>query len=274
MKKLLLPFEGTAFPRECLELVRQLHRMAPVSVTAAFVQHVDYANLWSSGGGVPGSLFIPLMEEDDTEEVEANCRRVEQFLSESDIPFQLHRDRMEFALESIRKETRFADLLIMSSVHFFENINDNQPNAYMKLILHASECPVLLVPEKVSLPGELLLAYDGSASAAYAIKQFAYLFREFSGIPATLIHFGEKKETGIPDEVQLKEFLPEVFRQLHFENTRMNSEDYFHQRVLTSEHPWMVAGAFGRSEFSQLFSRSFITGLIQDHQIPLFLTHY
>jgi hypothetical protein len=35
----------------------------------------------------------------------------------------------------------------------------------------------------------------------------------------------------------------------------------------------LVAGAFGRSEFSNLFKKSFLTDIIKDHKIPVFVGH-
>jgi hypothetical protein len=91
---------------------------------------------------------------------------------------------------------------------------DVQPNAYMKEILHSTECPILLLPERSDLPGSIVLAYDGTPSAVYAIKQFAYLFPELSDIPTYLV--------------------------------------FVNSWITGRENPWLVTGSYGRSELSQL----------------------
>jgi hypothetical protein len=37
-----------------------------------------------------------------------------------------------FALEELQKESRFADLMILSSELFYDNISKDQPNDYLK----------------------------------------------------------------------------------------------------------------------------------------------
>jgi len=274
MKKILLPFEGSNFPVETLEFVRRLNSLSPVMVTAAFVPQVDYANLWTYTGGITGGAFLPMPGEDEADLIETNCKRVEAFLKETDIRYTAHIDRLDFALPSIRKETRYTDLLALSSMHFFENISKDQPNTYMKEILHTSECPIVLLPEKAGLPGSVILAYDGSASSVYAIKQFAYLFPEFRDIPAILVHIREKRESSIPDESLIRELVSLRFSDLTFENLDMVEEEFCHSWITTRYRPWMVTGSFGRSELSRLFSKSFIARLIREHNVPLFIAHH
>jgi len=46
----------------------------------------------------------------------------------------------------------------------------------------ASECPMMLIPEKVSLSEDIILMYDGTAASVHAVKQFAYVFPELVNI--------------------------------------------------------------------------------------------
>lgn len=272
MKKILLPFEGSNFPTETLEFSKRLNELSPIMLTGAFVPEVDYAQLLSATGGMAGVAYIPPME-DEGEIIEKNSARLEDFCRLNNIRHAIHTDRLDFALPSIRQETRFADLLVLSSQHFFENINPQQPNAYMKEILHTTECPVMLLPEEFDLPDNIVLAYDGSPSSVYAIKQFIYLFPELLNRPATLVYLSEKAADKFPDEALITELVGQHFRELHLLRLKTTAHDFFKTWIPSRETPWLVTGSYGRSDISLLFSKSFIAEMIRDHRIPVFMAH-
>jgi len=272
MKKIIIPLEGPNYPQECLELVRVLNAISPVRLTAVFAPEVDYSQIWSVAGGMAGATYLPDLGDEDRNVAESS-QRLEDFCREHSIQIFMHKERLDFALALIRKETRFADLLILDGQHFFENIDDRQPNAYMKEILHTTECPILLAPEKAVVPGSLILAYDGSAASVYAIKQFAHLFPEFSGLPVTLFHLGESKDAAFPDRENIAELASSYFTDLRVLELHMDHRDFFFRWLPAQERPWLVTGSYGRSDLSQLFSKSFIAGLIKEHKIPVFTAH-
>jgi len=272
MKKIVLPFEGSNFPTETLEFAKQLNELSPIQLTAAFVPEVDYARFFSAAGGMTGAAYIPELE-NEGEAIEKNSARLEEFCRLNNIRHTIHTDRLDFALPSIRQETRFADLLVLSSQHFFENINARQPNAYMKEILHTTECPVLLVPEEFDLPDNIVLAYDGTPASVYAIKQFIYLFPELLNRPATLVYLSEKNEDNIPDETLITELASQHFRELQLLRLKTTPHEFFKTWIPSRETPWLVTGSYGRSDISLLFSSSFIAEMIRDHRIPVFTAH-
>lgn len=272
MKKIIVPFEGPNYPEECLELVRELNAISPVRLTAVFAPEIDYSQIWSVTGGMAGATYLPDLGDEDRIVAESS-RRLGDFCREHSIQMFIHNERLDFALAIIRKETRFADLLVLDGQHFFENIDDRQPNAYMKEILHTAECPILLVPEKIVMPRNIILAYDGSAASVYAMKQFAHLFPEYSGLPVTLVYLRESKETAFPERENIEELVSGYFSNLRLLELHMDPKDFFFRWLPAQEGPWLVTGSYGRSDLSQLFSRSFITGLIREHKIPVFTAH-
>jgi len=272
MKKIIVPFEGPNYPEECLELVRALNAISPVRLTAVFAPEVDYSQIWSVTGGMAGATYLPDLGDED-QIVAESSQRLEDFCKGHSIQMFIHKDRLDFALALIRRETRFADLLVLDGQHFFENIDDRQPNAYMKEILHTTECPILLVPAKTVIPGKIILAYDGSASSVYAIKQFSQLFPEFSGLPVTLVYLRESKEAAFPDRENIEELVSGYFTDLRLLQLEVDHKDFFFRWLPEQERPWLVTGSYGRSDLSQLFSRSFIAALIREHKIPVFTAH-
>jgi hypothetical protein len=271
MKKIILPFEGTNFPEEALEFVRRLNSLSPVLLTAAFAPEVSFSYLWNMSDGAD-NLYIPL-EEDEEAEIKENSARLQAFCHESGIELSIHRDDSDFALPSIRKEARFADLLMLSGQHFFEHAGGQQPNVYLKEILHSAECPILIIPDKSELPRQLILTYDGSPQSIFAIKQFTYIFPELSGTPAVLVHIHENKEDPFPEESLIKELAAKHFKDLRILNLQMRPQDFFDVWMAEQNNPWLISGSYGRSELSLLFSKSFIAGMVRNHKVPVFIAH-
>ncbi|RYG40522.1 MAG: hypothetical protein EOO01_27150, partial [Chitinophagaceae bacterium] len=190
MKKILLVFDSHHYPQSLLDFVVNLHQLKPLSVTAVFLSPMDFSALWAFPI-VPGSAGPYIAGQDDValdeKKMHDHIQRFEATCVKNDITFRVHNDTSGLVFEEIKKESRFADLMLISSEHFY-NVFGDQPNEYMKEVLHTSECAVLLLPDSFVFPKRLLLAYDGSASAVFAIKQFAYLLPELSNLDTTLVY--------------------------------------------------------------------------------------
>lgn len=272
MKKILLPLEGTAYHRELLDFVATLNDRSKVMLAAALLPEADYAQLWSASGGAGEQGYTPADQVDDKQVIH-NGARLKRYCQEHSIACRVQEDRFDLAIKALLRESRFADLLLLSSGHFFEAVEDRQPNAYMKEVLHLAECPVLLLPEKPALPGELILAYDGSASSVYAIRQFAYVFPEFNRLKTTLVFIGEDENSEMPEETFIREWGEQHFRNFRALRLRMRTDRFYDTWLDMMKDPWLVAGAFGRSDMSRVFHHSFINRLITAHRVPLFIAH-
>ena len=272
MKKIVMPLEGSTYHRELLEFAAALNMRSRIMLTAALVPAADYEQLWDMSRGVGDMTYI-LPADDEDEVVAKNSARLKRYCEEHVIACCVHEDRFDFAVGAIRKETRYADLLLLSSRHFFELADEHQPNAYMKEMLHEAECPVLLLPEKPKLPGEIILAYDGSASSVHAIRQFAYLFPEFNRLRTTLVCISHKENTVIPEEGFVRELCEQHFKNFRMLRLQMRTELFYDTWVGMMQDPWLVCGAFGRPDWSRFLHHSFVDRLIQAHQVPLFVAH-
>jgi len=272
MKKIAIPFEGDHFPEGSLDLVRKLNELAPVWLGATFVPEVDYSELWSMSGGIAGAVFVPETLDED-EVMIRNGAKLEEFCRDYSIKLSVHKDRLDFALPLIRKEARFSDLMLLSASHFFDNISQRQPNSYMKDILHTAECPVLLLPDTAWLPDNIVMAYDGTPGSVTAIKHFAYLFPELADRKVTIVHLGNGKDEPMPEQAYIEELAANHFSFPRLLNLGMDQESFFSRWLPAQEKPWLVTGSYGRSDMSQLFTRSFVAGLIREHRIPLFVKH-
>jgi len=273
MKKILLAFDGTHFSEGAFEFARQMNVKSPILLTAAFLPQIDYANVWSYAQATAGPLFIPLIEEEDAALVHKNIARFELLCQNNNIDYRVHKDFTEFALPALKKETRFADLLIVGSESFYENLGINEPNESLKDALHSAECPVLVVPEKFQFPKTNVLTYNGSNDSVFAIKQFAYLFPEFCRNETLLVYSKAEPGEKLPDEEYIEELAGRHFPNLTIMKLQLNPKKYFSSWLLDRKASILVSGAFSRSVFSQMFKKSFITDVITDHKLPVFIAH-
>jgi len=273
MKKLLLAFDGAHFSEGAFEFARKLNEMQPVLLTGVFLPQVEYANLWSYADGMGGPLYIPIVEAGDEEGVAKNIAKFESMCQKNGIDYRVHNDNNDFALPELKKETWFADLLIVGGENFYENLGTGEPNEYLKDTLHGVECPVIVVPEKFEFPTNNILAYDGSESSVYAIKQFSYLFPEFANNNTLLVYAKEEGENRIPEEVFIEELAARHFPDLSISKLNFDPKKHFASWLNEKKATIVVSGSYGRSSFSRLVKKSFIAEVIKNHKLPVFITH-
>src|SRR6478735_11204086 len=115
MKKILLAFDGTNSSEGAFEFARRLNELSPILLTGVFLPQVEVANLWSYADGVGSPLMIPLVEAGDSELILENIARFEERCKHSGIEYRVHKDLFDLALPELKKESRYADLLILGS---------------------------------------------------------------------------------------------------------------------------------------------------------------
>jgi nucleotide-binding universal stress UspA family protein len=273
MRKILLAYDGKHFSKGAFEFARKLNEQDPVMIAGVFLPKVEYPDLWGYAGGMANPLLVPVVEDYDAEEVEKNISRFEEMCRKNGMEYRVHRDYSDFALPELKKETRFADLAIIGSESFYENLGTAEPNEYLKDALHAAECPVVVVPENFEFPESNILAYDGSESSVFAIKQFACLFPGLSLNKTLLVYAKEEGENEIPDESYIEELAARRFPDLTIMQLDIKPRKYFATWLSEKKNAILVSGSFGRSSISRIFRKSFIADVIKDHKLPVFITH-
>lgn len=272
MRKVILAFDGDNFSEGAFEFARLLNEKSTVLLSGVFLPRISFStplNLNQGGKNIP--VYVPLVEEEEMGVIEKNIERFKMLCLTSGIEHRIHKDFDDFPLFELRKETRYADLLILGSEMFYEELGTTKPNVYLENSLHHSECPVVVVPEKFNFPNQVILAYDGTKNSVFAIKQFAYLFPELTGTP-TLVIFSDH-DGKLPEKSNLEELLARHFSDVTFSTANMDFKKYFATSSIQESTPIVVAGSYGRSAFSQLFRKSFIHTIIKDYKTPVFIAH-
>lgn len=272
MKKILVVFDGTHFSEGAFEFTRALNEQQPVLLTGVFLPQADYAGFFNYGDAVTAPLYIPVLDV-NKEIIQKNISRFKTLCQKHGIEHRVHEDYLDFALPALKKETQFADLLIIGSESFYNYISIRESNEFVQDTLHGADCPVLVVPEKFVFPVNNILCYDGSESSVYAIKQFAYLFPELTKNPSLLIYGRRDTEAGIPDDIKMEELVGRHFPDLTITSLELEPRKNFYEWVSEKEGSIVISGSFGRSLLSRLFKKSFSSGIISDHRLPVFIAH-
>lgn len=274
MKKIITVFDGSKYATGPMNFIAELNNINPVAVTGIFLSPVDYSALWSNpltpGTPLPAHL-LPSETVVSDKVLEENMIRFEQDCLRQGMSFRVHDDTQGSVFEELRKETRYADLLVLSSEIFYSEFGE-QPNSYMKEVLHISECPVMLMPEKFPFPKNIVLSYDGSESSVFAIRQFAYILPELSNLETILVA-AESEGKDIPELSNIEELAARHFPNLTLQMLEKDTSKYFKSWLADKNAPLLVAGSYGRSSFSQFFRKSYVNEIIREHHAPVFLAH-
>ena len=273
MRKIILAFDGIHYSESSFDFAKRLNEINPILLTGVFLPQTSYANIWSYADGVGAPMFVPAIEETEIDLIEKNIKKFETACQHNGIEYRTHKDFNDLALPELKKESRFADLMIIGSERFYENMGVGDPNNYLKEAIHNIECCVIVVPEKYKFPDVNILAYDGSESAVFAIKQFAYLLPEFSNNATLLTYANMEGDVNLPNEAYIEELAGRHFADLTVSKLDIDSKKYFSTWVDDKKTAIVVAGAFSRSAFSQFFNKSFVRDIIKQHNVPVFIGH-
>ncbi|MDE3214249.1 MAG: hypothetical protein KGM98_13525 [Bacteroidota bacterium] len=272
MKKAIIPFDGGNFSKGAFDFALGIHQEEPILLTGIFLPKVDYARIFFFPTAFAAPAYVPMGEDFDEETMEKNIEVFKNSCQKNGIEYRVHKDLFDSAIQHLTKESRFADFMIVGSEVFYTT-GSSGTIEYLKDALRNTECPVIVVPEKFVFPKTIILAYDGSESSVYAIKQFANLFPEFSNWPTILVYAGDEKKA-IPDEDLIEEFGARHFSNLTVSKIDGNNRINFNEWLKDQDSPLLVSGSFSRSGISELFNSSFITSTIKDHEVPIFIAHH
>ena len=190
------------------------------------------------------------------------------------ITFSIHRDK-SIALQELKHESMFADLIIINEYETFTKYKEEPPTRFMKDLLGDVQCPVLVVPNSFKPVDKIVLLYDGGPSALYAVKMFSYLFGNLQDLPVEVYTVNTRMANlHLPDNKLMREFIKRHFPKANYTVAKGNAEElilgYLRNR---KENELVVLGAYRRSELSRWFKTSMADTLMKELDTPLFIAH-
>lgn len=264
-------FDGIHFSENSLQFVKRLNELSPILLTGVFLPSIDYSEVMVYYLSMQSPIFYPDIVQNVNKKNE-NIEKFKAFCAQHQIECRVHDEYESNALAEIQKETRFADVLVLSSDTYYDNLGTISQKEYLQETLHKAECPIILLPENCSFPESLVIAYDGSESSVFALKQFAYLFPELSGM-STLVVYAAEEGKPLPYREMLQELAARHFPDATGYTLEADPKKYFATWMANKGNALLITGSFGRSTFSELLNKNFSMQVLQDHRLPVFVAH-
>jgi nucleotide-binding universal stress UspA family protein len=170
-------------------------------------------------------------------------------------------------------ESRFADLLIVDPGTSFKNKAEALPTEFVKEVIAASECAVVIAPALFNGVDEIVFCYDGGRSSVFAMKRFTYLFPQLSNKNVILLEVDN--QVGIVEQkAKISAWLQGHYRQVHFQQLQGQPDEGLLRYFLMKKNLFIVIGAYGRSLISNFLKKSSADLLMRVIDLPIFISHH
>lgn len=272
MKKILFACDGDHFPEGAFKFIKSFQGIEPVFLKGMFFTGIALQQLTAPGYIPFAAPFIQLEKEEKQSLIKSRERFAKQCKSYG-IRYKIEEYEDGWDKEQFIKETRFADLALISEQLFCKEILDDQPNSFMEEALRIAECPVMIIPESYSAIEHIVVTYDGKKESAFALKQFSNLFSQYDELPIEFVYVKDDESDEIPDMELLKEYTNAHFDAGNITKLHFYADHSFGKWLQGKKNTLLVAGSFSRSGASMLFKPSFVDQIIKKSSIPVFIAH-
>ena len=278
MKKIIAAFDGLKFSKSTRDYALQIARENGAHLVGVFLDDPLYHSykvydLIGEEGGISPDKQKKFLETDaKTRDIavadfESVCRK-------AGIPYSVRRNK-EIANQGLLQESIYADLIVISGNETFTNRSEKIPTRFIRDILPAVQCPVLIVPAHYKPFNKLILLFDGEPSSVYAIKMFSYMLPALKEHPAQVLTVKPMEHSlHLPDNKLMKEFMKRHFPKAAYKVMKGLPEVEIVSFLKNEkELPLVVLGAYRRGMVSRWFRESMADTLMRDTRFPIFIAH-
>ncbi len=277
MKKILAVFDGYKMSKSTLDYAIQITQTANAHLVGVFLDEFIYRTYSVTKVMKTYKDYDAAIKNLDAKDKKKRDEAAQQFqkaCEKAKITFSIHRDK-SIALQELKHESMFADLIIINEYETFTKYKEEPPTRFMKDLLGDVQCPVLVVPNSFKPVDKIVLLYDGGPSALYAVKMFSYLFGNLQDLPVEVYTVNTRMANlHLPDNKLMREFIKRHFPKANYTVAKGNAEElilgYLRNR---KENELVVLGAYRRSELSRWFKTSMADTLMKELDTPLFIAH-
>jgi hypothetical protein len=272
MRKVIVAFEVPNFSEGAMRFISQMNDAERVTVTGLFLPKPVYA-AFQTVDIMTSGMFLPYIEQINIAELNECVKQFKQYCSDYHLRYDVLNNAVDFGLPELKQQSRYADLIVLGGETFFNLPDSGKLSDYLRTSLHEAECPVVVAPERFLPPENNIITFDGTESSARAIRDFAYLFPEMTQNPTTVVRFVSKNVSDEEIDTMIKELVSVHFPDHKFIHFGFDSNRYFSSWTAENKPAIVVCGAFGRSMLSVLFKHSFITEVLKEQKLPVFISH-
>ena len=277
MKKILLVLDAAHIDTDIIHFACNFATLSHSTLTGLF-----YGNYEEEAPEVLMEFGAPYIEEPPVQspgpnisqqQLEDHITLFKKTCAVRGIRCQVQFNNDSYGAEYIIEESRFADLLIIKATASRETRSKETPTPFVKDVLAASECPVLIAPVNLPEIKEVIFAYDGSRSAVFAIKQFTYLFPEFADKKAVVLEVNKDEESPVTEQEHLGKWLRLHYASIGFQTLQGKATEELFAYLHDRQHTIVVMGSYGRNGLSELIKPATASPLLKAINLPFFITH-
>ena len=115
MRKIVIAFDGSQYSEGAMAFAKQMNYAEKISLTGLFLPQTVFSYLWSYADAASATAFIPLVEEEDAEQINKNVVKFEEECRKYGIVCSVKKELFDLAIPELKKQTRFADLVIIGA---------------------------------------------------------------------------------------------------------------------------------------------------------------
>lgn len=278
MKKFLAVFDGFRLSKSTLQYAMQLTQVSDAHLIGVFLDEFSYHSYDAYHVINTEKNYEKVLKQlntQDTRKRDIAVQKFEKACKSSGINYSVHRDK-NIALQDLKHESLFADLIIINENEAFSRVREKLPTRFIKELLSDIQCPVLLVPNSFVSIDRIELLYDGRPSSLYAIKMFSYLLGNLMNLPVEVLTVRNKNVAGtrVPDNKLMKEFIKRHFPKAIYKVEKGDAEEIIPSYLKNHKgNELVVLGAYQRNEVSRWFRHSMADILMKQLDTPLFVAH-
>jgi len=277
MKKILAVIDAINYKEEQLDAIEYMAGILKGNLTIIMLEEINSITPLMApdfAAGVPGRYYEIVIKaaEEKSKVVKENTEALRKACLTRGLTCAIHNDK-GFAAEEVILESRFADLVLLGKELSFPFLFDTEPSEFVKNVLSNAQCPVLVIPEDMSVVKGVIFTYNGTFSSMYAIKAFADIFPDLVAKDATVVYVCEKGHDTIPHEKLLKEYLDSYNKNIIYKIFSGKADTVLQTYLEQKQDHITTFGAYGRSRLSRFFNSSSAENILRIMKGPLFITH-
>jgi len=275
MDKLLLVIDGMKPNVTAMDFGCYLAGITHSRLTGIFLENLDFEDI-PAPKAINGKIYLGTTKSTaiaSNEENRIKCNEsIEKFkeqCSKNQVHYTVHRDR-SVPLEELKMESKFADLLMIDAETTFTKKDSGSPTLFVKDVLDEAKCPVIIISKGIKQIDELVFVYDGSDSAIYSIKQFAYLFPEIRKTKINVVQVSGHG-TKITAQQKIKEWLEVHFDQIVF--TALDDDEFetLQKYLAGRNNVLLILDSLYKPIIDEIWSKQ---GNNDIHGLPLFISNH
>ncbi|MDP9077029.1 MAG: universal stress protein [Bacteroidota bacterium] len=277
MKKISAVFDGLKFSHATMAYAIKMAGSSKALLSGVFLDDFLYHSNNVFDSSKDRDIFgehIKKLQDKDKAIREQSIAIFNTSCIKAGINYVIHHDK-SFAIDELLKESIYSDMLLIGADETMSPVKEEPPTSFIRSVLAATQCPVMVVPTECIAIEKVILLYDGEPSSVFAIKMFNYMFPWMRDLQTVVLSATGAKTTSIfPDDPLIKEFI-----KCHYPNADYlllpgePEEEIPAYLRKAGQSSLIVMGAYRRSQVSRLFNTSMADIIMNDLSMPLFIAH-